>query len=343
MGNLFVSIVVPTYNRAGMLRRALQSLVSQETDGNFLYEILVIDDASTDETSRVVKEVSAHFHTFIRYIREQGKGYPDALNRGVKEATGKWIAFFDDDQLAESDWLKNLLAIAIQMGADCVGGTIQLELLQEGQMCLGSVCRGMLGEQIKNRKPKRCRGKHLPSGGNMLIDRRVFEKIGSFDTALSDGGCDSDFIIRARNANFSIWFAPDAIIHHIVPTYRLKLDYFRHVSVSWGSYFAQIERKNYGFGKLLLFCIARIGQALLVNVPCLLFFYLKCDKAKILDRKCLLWRALGYCRRSLFFISPKIFHQKRFFGGLGFRRRRECFGIPKDVSWKNRRVYKEGV
>jgi glycosyltransferase involved in cell wall biosynthesis len=342
MGDLLVSIVVPTYNRAGMLRRALQSLVFQETDGHFLYEILVIDDASTDETSHVVKEVSARSHVSIRYIREKGKGYPDALNRGIKEATGKWITFFDDDQLAESDWLKNLLAVALQIGAGCVGGTIKLELPQERLMCLGPVCRGMLGEQINN-EPKRCQGRHLPSGGNMLVDRKVFEKIGYFDNTLSDGGCDSDFIIRARIANFSIWFAPDAIIYHKVPTYRLKLDYFRHVSISWGSYFAQIERKNFGFGKLLLFCIARIGQAILVNVPCLLFFYLKCDKAKILDRKCLLWRALGYCRRCLFFISPKIFYQKRFFEELGFRRRREYFDISEDVSGKDTRAYQEGM
>ena len=70
---------------------------------------------------------------------------------------------------------------------------------------------------------------------------------------------------------------------------------------------------------MLLVCVARIGQALLVNTPCLLLAYLKGNMVEILDRKCLLWRAQGYTRKCLFFISPKFFPQKRFFSALDYR------------------------
>jgi glycosyltransferase involved in cell wall biosynthesis len=308
-----------------MLREALESLICQETDGKLSYEIVVIDDGSTDGTSGVVKEVATPSQVPVRYVHKEGRGIADARNRGIAEARGKWIAFFDDDQLAERDWLKNLLCIALQTRADCVGGTILLDLPQEQLARLGSVCRSMLGEQTYYETPTRCRGKIVPPTGNLLMARGVFDSIGLFDTSMLYGGEDIDVVARAQAAGFDTWIGPDAVVHHVIPPYRLERAYFRWVSLRWGNQFALMDCKHLGRGQMLLLCIARIGQAMLVNVPCLLIACLKRDETEALDRKCLLWRAVGYTRKTLFLLAPRLFPQGRFFGRVEFRKERETF------------------
>ena len=327
--NTLISIVVPTYNRSEMLRRALKSLICQDTDGLFSYEIIVIDDGSTDTTSQVASEVAGFSQVPIKYKRNQGKGYTQALNTGVNEASGKWIAFFDDDQLAEADWLKKLFDITLQMGADFVGGAILLDLPQEHLSRLGPVCRSHLGERTFYEKPVRCKGKKvIPPGGNRLVSRKIFDSIGLFDTLMVAGGCDRDLYLRASAAGFDIWVTKNAVVRHVIPLYRLEHNYFLWLSLRAGCNLAYTDSKRLDCRIMLVLCIARIGQAFLVNIPSLLFAFLKRDKAETLDRKCLLWRAMGYTRKTLFFLAPKLFQQERFFVGLDFRMEREI--LPND-------------
>lgn len=325
-----VSIVIITYNRAEMLHRALETAVQQETDGKFSYEIIVIDDGSTDGTSNVVREVAIRFRVFVRYIRQGRGGIALARNTGVAAARGNWIAFFDDDQVAESDWLKNLIDIGWKMGADCVAGTIRLDLLEEELSRLGPVCRSMLGENTYPPKPAILRGKKLPPTGNILINRKVFNSVGLFDTSMLSGRSDTDIASRIRAAGFVTWVAPNAVVHHRILPYRLECNYFRITSLSWGSQFAYINWKKYD-RKMVLLCLARIGQALLLNIPCLLLAYLKNNEAETLDRKCLLWRAVGYTRQSLKLLAPRIFAQKGFFASLEFRKERDT--LAKDSQF----------
>src|SRR5688572_27730028 len=102
-----ISIVVCTQNRAAMLRGALASLYDLATDG-FTYEIVVIDNGSTDETQKTIATAATQSRHPLRGIYEPEKGIVPARNRGIREARGRWIAFFDDDQLADSRWLVEL-------------------------------------------------------------------------------------------------------------------------------------------------------------------------------------------------------------------------------------------
>ena len=69
-----VTVVMPTYNRSGMLREALESVICQETDGKFSFEIVVVDNASTDSTKAVVHQVAATSPVLVRYVLEQSQG-----------------------------------------------------------------------------------------------------------------------------------------------------------------------------------------------------------------------------------------------------------------------------
>src|SRR5438445_13898566 len=93
-----ISIVVCTQNRAEALRGALASL-SELAKTNFTYEIVVIDNGSTDHTPQVVAAAAVEAKHPLRGVSEPEKGIVPARNRGIRESRGRWIAFFDDDQL----------------------------------------------------------------------------------------------------------------------------------------------------------------------------------------------------------------------------------------------------
>ncbi len=123
-----VSVVVCTYNRSDLLKQSIRSLQRQVCDGTFEYEIVVVDDGSTDDTSVVVDELIAHCPVPMRCVHESGQGIAAARNAGLDAAAGDWIAFFDDDQLADGRWLIELWRSQEMSGALCVSGSRTLNL-----------------------------------------------------------------------------------------------------------------------------------------------------------------------------------------------------------------------
>ena len=320
-----ISIIVPTYNRSQMLGGAIESLLRQETDGKFSYEIIIIDDASTDGTGIVVREIMRRFPGRVKYVMGEGKGVTRAMNRGVAESRGQWLAFFDDDQLADPDWLKELYAFAMDIGAQCVGGCRELAMPEDERSSLGPVCRALIGEGIPKGIVTKCHAKLLPVGGHMLIKRTVFDSIGICDENFLTGGWDRDLGLRAFDAGFVMGLTPRAVVRHLIPPHRTTPEHIKWYSLQFGSSFADIDWKRWGRLKTILACIARIGQALFVNFPLLLLGYIRRNQPEILDRKALLWRAVGYIRRTLFLLAPRVFRQERFFARLHFRKERETF------------------
>ena len=143
-----VSVVIPTFNRAGLLERALRSVLEQTYDN---LEIIVVDDASDDNTPDVVK---ASQNVRVRYIRhESNKGGSAARNTGIRAAQGKYIEFLDDDDQWESRKTEEQLRILEDLGYDAVlctsdehgtrlskfegKKTVELEDLRRGEFTAG--------------------------------------------------------------------------------------------------------------------------------------------------------------------------------------------------------------
>ncbi|MCB9446966.1 MAG: glycosyltransferase family 2 protein [Flavobacteriales bacterium] len=99
MNALLFSIVIPTYNRARTLGRAIESVLGQ-TENN--WELIVIDDGSTDETRTVVERFD---DARIRYLHQQNQERSASRNRGVRESKGSWICFLDSDDVFHPDHL----------------------------------------------------------------------------------------------------------------------------------------------------------------------------------------------------------------------------------------------
>jgi glycosyltransferase involved in cell wall biosynthesis len=318
--NTDVSVIVCTYNRLEMLRLGLASAVSQITEAKFRYEILVIDDASTDGTARFIRELEATAEVPVHYIQAPGKGAAQARNIGVKEAAGDWLAFFDDDEVPEPNWLLELLCLASAQGVDCVGGRVLIQVFQAAPMPLPPITRAVLGAYDSGDVPLACNRKTYPGTGNALIHRRVFEAVGNFDESLIRGGEDLDFFRRVRQAGFQAWYAPKAVLYHMTPAYRLQEDYLFNTSLRNGENFAVRDCREWGLGKTLLCCMGRMVQAGLLILPRLVLARWRKDGPEMIAQKCLLRRMAGYSRGTLFLLAPRLFAQEQFFSRLNFRR-----------------------
>lgn len=325
--NDFLSVIICTFNRADSLRIAAETVLAQATDGSFTYELVIVDDSSTDHTRATVEALAAAAPN-VRYVCDpSSKGIAHARNVGVTNTEGGWIVFFDDDQLADPGWLIALMEVARAHNAKIVGGARRLDLDDAALNRLGPVCRSLLGENLYEEPPIVMQGKELPTTGNLLVSREVFDAIGHFDVNLTiSSGEDADLIRRARANGTEVWTAPRAVVAHMIPAYRTTEAYFRWVSRRWGTQFAQIDMKQLGAVAIFLLAIARAAQALALRVPKMLLAKARGDKAAEIDAHALIWRAEGYLRRTLYIISPRFSGQHRFINDLEFRNERQLFG-----------------
>jgi glycosyltransferase involved in cell wall biosynthesis len=194
-----LSVIIPTYNRAVLLRRAIESVLHQ----TFMdYEIIVIDDGSTDRTEDLIAQVLAESPTQderIRYFFQRNQGKSIVLNYGLSEARGEWIAFLDSDDL----WLPNKIEEqfhALQQFAPQSGASFT-----DARYINNSSNRLTAFECGRKKFPDRiglipnsaCFGA-TPYGVYMqsiLVHSRVMAKVGEFDPTLWTGQ-DVDFVFR---------------------------------------------------------------------------------------------------------------------------------------------------
>lgn len=307
MINPDLTVIICSYNRADSLREALNSLTSLETDG-FTYEVLVVDNASKDHTPEVVQEVAASSDCQIRYVMESQPGVSFARNRGVHEALGQWLVFFDDDQLAGPEWLIQLLEAARDNDVKCVGGGMRVCFIDKDGAAIPDphdlkpwvrVMFSCTREITEGRFYDRTL---TPGAGNMLIHREVFDKIGLFRTDLVEGGEDTDLFHRMSEAGFKAFHTPKAVIIHRVPEFRLEPKFMKPASMRMGSHVARREYRDFSRPTYFLVTLARTAQVFLWHGVRLLVAQAGGDEALILERQCRWWLGQGYLQAAIQFL-----------------------------------------
>ena len=297
-----VTVVVCTYNRADMLAPALGSLREQQTLGKFDFEIVVVDDGSIDQTECVVLAQRNAAPVSIRYVRQERSGIAAARNRGVRESNGDWIAFFDDDQIAETNWLARLVEKAGIEDADCVGGPYLLRLPDSCDFELDSTLRRLLGENPLMQHERNISYSGLdprkhevsPGTGNVLVKRVLFERIGLFSEGRHYGE-DREFFRRARKAGARFAIAPSAVIYHVVPAPRLTESYLLSTAAKGGQSQAEID----DYQAVLWRALLRLGYTCVVTLPKLVYALLLRNHSAILARRCSVRFSLQYIAVAL--------------------------------------------
>jgi glycosyltransferase involved in cell wall biosynthesis len=230
------SIIIPTYNRADELRETIRSIAKLEVAGD--WELLVVDNRSTDHTAAVVEQEAASFPASLRYIYEAEQGRYAAINTGIREAKGDIIATTDDDARVEADWLSRAAAGLEALGCDYVGGKVF------------PIWRGARPDWIPDRPSRHwavlalqnhgerplefgVSGIPWPLGINTATRREAFARTDLFDNRLGRKAgtlrnqAQREWHLRARAAGLRGFYVPDMIVHHVVEAERLQKRYFR--------------------------------------------------------------------------------------------------------------------
>jgi glucosyl-dolichyl phosphate glucuronosyltransferase len=230
-----ITVILCTFNRCEILANALESVARSILPDAVDWEVLVVDNNSSDRTSDVVRSTSERYPGRFRYLFEPQPGKSRALNAGIREARGNLLAFIDDDVVVEPTWLQNLTA-ALNKG-ECAG--VAGSILPEGSF---SPPRWIpLKDQhalapLAIFNPDREAGplNESPYGANMAYQKRVFGRYGGFRTDLgpepgsgNPQKCeDSEFGHRLLTAGETLRYEPTAVVYHSVPSNRVQKKYF---------------------------------------------------------------------------------------------------------------------
>ena len=188
-----VSAIIPVFNGELYLRAALESVFAQE---HTPYEVIVVDDGSTDKTASIVSEFKD-----VLYVRQANQGVAAARNKGLDIAQGEFIAFLDQDDL----WTPNKLAVQVQYFLD--HPEIQYTLTHQ-QFFLepgASIPTWFRKELLTDPHPG-----FVPS--TLMARRSVFQKIGRFETNYSHAS-DSDWFFRASQAQLPTAVIPEVLLN----------------------------------------------------------------------------------------------------------------------------------
>ncbi len=226
-----ISVIVATRNRAASLTELLESLAAQRMDPPITYEVLVVDNGSTDETRQAVEALQAGFPAPLRYHFEPRPGKPWALNAGMAAARGALLAFTDDDVVADPSWLAALWRCCCEERADAVTGKIVPRWLTlrpawltnqvlRSVATLGCVDHGSVRRRTLDGQD--CRW----VGGNLAIRREAADRIGGYDVRMARSQ-DTEYYRRCLSKGLTVCYEPGAVVFHKIGSERMTPGYFR--------------------------------------------------------------------------------------------------------------------
>lgn len=222
-----ISVVVATYNAARTLDDCLASLQALRYPD---YEVIVVNDGSTDDSQRIIDRYP------FRAITTENHGVSAARNEGLRGATGQIVAYIDSDARADADWLAYLATTFLESDVVGVGGPNFVPPEDNWvAKCVyrspGGPTQVMLDDQS---------AEHIP-GCNMAFRKEALDRIGGFDTIFTKAADDVDICWRLLERGYRIGFNPSAVVwHHRRPSVKA---YWRQ-QAGYGESEVLLERKH---------------------------------------------------------------------------------------------------
>jgi glucosyl-dolichyl phosphate glucuronosyltransferase len=229
-----LSVILCTYNRSQRLKKALESIAGSQLPAAADWEVLVVDNHSTDDTREAILNFCL-LHPRFRYVFEGDQGLSHARNRGIREAQGDLIAFVDDDVNVDPKWLYELTKQLDDPQWAGAGGRIRAQQTLELPLWVrleGPFSMGGAVAALFDRGDEPGELHEPPYGTNMAYRKSMFAKYGYFRTDLGRsstnmiGKEDTEFGERLLSRGERIWYAPAALVYHPILLERLNKRYF---------------------------------------------------------------------------------------------------------------------
>lgn len=211
-----VSLLIPNFDGAACLKECLDSLLCQTYPS---VEIIVVDNASTDESRDVLRSYENRIQTLLL---DENRGFGAALNAGLQKASGEWVALFNNDAVADKDWLAQIMEAA---ASEETHGMAACKIVEhDDPRILDNTGHLLFGDGMN-----RGRGHGdldlgqfdyetealFPSGAACLLKKEMLDQIGGFDESFFAYGDDTELGLRARLAGWTCAYAPKArAVHH---------------------------------------------------------------------------------------------------------------------------------
>lgn len=210
------SVIIPVYNHAGLTRRCLERVLELGS-GSGSMEVIVVDDASTDETPRLLAEYAPR----VRSIRhERNQGFARSCNDGAAAARTDNLVFLNNDTFPHPGWVDALLAHA---GRHPNAGAIGARLIfPDGRIQhAGIACDAQgeprhiyLGLEANHPAVTRSRRFRMVTGACLLMPAEVFRGLNGFDIAYRNGYEDVDLCLRVGGTGREVWYCAEAVVEH---------------------------------------------------------------------------------------------------------------------------------
>ena len=212
-----VSIIIPVYNKYAYTFRCLQSVLQHSTDTGPSYEIIVVDDHSSDETAQMLADIQG-----LRVLKnEQNVGFIHTCNKGAAAANGEYLVFLNNDTVVQQGWLEALLAtFNTHADAGLVGARLVYPsgVLQEAGgivWCDGSAWNYGNGDNPHKPEYSYLRQVDYCSGACLMIRHELFTELDMFDNHFAPAYYeDTDLAFRVRAAGYQVYYQPAATIVH---------------------------------------------------------------------------------------------------------------------------------
>ncbi|WP_439506471.1 glycosyltransferase [Sediminibacterium sp.] len=239
---LEISIVICTYNRARYLPAALESLYDQQLSKE-VYEVIVVNNNSSDNTAIVCKEfIANHQDAQFIYLNESNQGASFARNTGAAIAKAPLLCFMDDDAIAHPNYLLLIIDFFKHYpDAGGLGGRIIPKYIPSEPEWMSHFVSSLVGNFDYSKEITIFSPNKYPLESNMIIKREDFNLVNGFNTALPGvkgtlriGGEGKEFFLKLKALGKIIYYHPDIIVDHIVETEKLTPEYMYRVASGIG-------------------------------------------------------------------------------------------------------------
>jgi glycosyltransferase involved in cell wall biosynthesis len=218
-----VTVCICTYKRPELLRRLLAALDRQQTAGGFSYSIVVADNDAAESAREVVTEFAGTSSVAVTYCVEREQNIALARNRALEQARGEYVAFIDDDEFPDPEWLATMLGACEAWRADGVLGPVRPFFDEPPPAWL---VRSKLCERPEHPTGTRLDWRDTRSG-NVLFRRNVLGVLDTpFRREFGNGGEDQDFFRRLMEGGRRFAWCNEAAVYEVVPAERRRRRYF---------------------------------------------------------------------------------------------------------------------